>query len=381
MTSNSGHTNGHAVRKINFGAGPAQLPLEVLESVQAEFLDFNGTGTNIMELSHRSTAFAKVIEDAEQDIRDILSIPNSYAVLFFQGGATGQFSAVPLHFLNLKPSQTADYLVTGYWSEKAAKEAEKFGKVNWVIPKGSKYQDVPDEDTWKLTEDPSYFYYCSNETIHGIELIDVPAIVPKHVPIICDMSSNFLTRPFDVTKYAVVFASAQKNFGISGLTLVILRKDLIEKTCNKSIPTILDYKIHIDNGSMYNTPPTFSIYITNKMFNWIKQQGGLKAMNELSHKKSSRIYEIIDQSNGFYINSINKKYRSRTNIPFRIVTNGLPNEKLETLFLKQASQLNMIELKGHRAVGGIRVSLYNGITLEQTNILIDFMRTFQTNNN
>ncbi|CAF2739334.1 unnamed protein product [Rotaria sp. Silwood2] len=380
MTSSNGNTNGQVKRKLNFGAGPAQLPLEVLESVQAEFLDFNGSGANVMELSHRSTTFAKVIEDAERDIRDILSIPDSYAVLFLQGGATAQFSAIPLHFLNLKPSQTADYLVTGYWSEKAANEAEKFGKVNWVVPKRSKYQDVPDENTWKLTKDPSYFYYCANETIHGIELDDIPAIVPKDVPIVCDMSSNFLTRPFDVTKYAVIFASAQKNFGISGLTLVILRKDLVEKNVNKSIPIILDYKIHIDNGSMYNTPPTFSIYITNKMFDWIKRQGGLKAMNDLSNKKSSAVYDALEQSNGFYVSFINKKDRSRTNIPLRIVTNGTPNEKLETLFLKEAVQSDMIELKGHRAVGGIRISLYNGITLEETNKLLNFMRTFQTNN-
>ncbi|CAF1191238.1 unnamed protein product [Rotaria sp. Silwood1] len=380
MTTNNSYTNGHVVRKLNFGAGPAQLPLEVLESVQAEFLDYNGSGASVMELSHRSTTFAKVIEDAERDIRDILSIPDSYAVLFLQGGATAQFSAVPMHFLNLRSSQTADYLVTGYWSEKAAKEAEKFGKINLVVPKRSKYQDVPSEDTWKLTDDASYFYYCANETIHGIELDDIPTIVPKDVPIVCDMSSNFLTRSFDVTKYAVIFASAQKNFGISGLTLVILRKDFVEKTVNKSIPLILEYKIHIENGSMYNTPPTFSIYIANKMFDWIKRQGGLKAMNELSNKKSSAVYETLEQSNGFYVNSIDKKYRSRTNIPLRIITNGIPNEKLETLFLKEAIQSNMIELKGHRAVGGIRISLYNGVTLEETNKLLNFMRTFQTNN-
>ncbi|CAF4932519.1 unnamed protein product, partial [Rotaria sp. Silwood1] len=197
MTTNNSYTNGHVVRKLNFGAGPAQLPLEVLESVQAEFLDYNGSGASVMELSHRSTTFAKVIEDAERDI-------HQYQILmqfcFLQGGATAQFSAVPMHFLNLRSSQTADYLVTGYWSEKAAKEAEKFGKINLVVPKRSKYQDVPSEDTWKLTDDASYFYYCANETIHGIELDDIPTIVPKDVPIVCDMSSNFLTRSFDVTK-------------------------------------------------------------------------------------------------------------------------------------------------------------------------------------
>ncbi|UJR09972.1 hypothetical protein I4U23_014196 [Adineta vaga] len=378
--SSNGHTNGCTARKINFGAGPAQLPLDVLETIQSEFLDYNGSGSNVMELSHRSTAFAKIIEEAERDIRELLTIPDSYAVLFLQGGATAQFSAVALNFLNLKPSQTADYLVTGYWSEKAVKEAEKFGKVNWVVPKTSKYQGVPAQETWKLTEEPSYFYYCANETIHGIELDDIPEVVPKDVPIICDMSSNFLTRPFDVTKYAVIFASAQKNFGASGLVLVILRKDLVGKNINKSIPVILDYKVQIDNGSMYNTPPTFSIYVANKMFDWTKQQGGLNALNERMDKKSSLIYETIDQSNGFYVNAIDNKYRSRVNIPLRIVSNGTFNEKLESLFLAEAIKSKMLELKGHRAVGGIRVSLYNGITVEETKKLANFMRTFQTNN-
>ncbi|CAF1232139.1 unnamed protein product [Rotaria magnacalcarata] len=380
MTTTNGHTNGHSVRKLNFGAGPAQLPYELLENVNDEFLNYHGAGANIMELSHRSSTFAKVIQDAEQDIREILSIPESYAVLFLQGGATAQFSAIPLHFLNLKPSQTADYLVTGYWSEKAAKEAEKFGKVNWVVPKESKYQGVPTEASWKLSADPSYFYYCANETIHGIEVDDIPAVVPKDVPIVCDMSSNFLTRPFDITKFSVVFASAQKNFGISGVVLVIIRKDLVGKNTNKSIPLILDYKIQIDNGSMYNTPPTFAIYIASKMFAWIKQQGGLKAINERSDEKSSLVYQTIEQSNGFYVNFVEKKYRSRTNIPFRIVTSGVPDEKLETLFIKEAIQSNMIELKGHRAVGGIRVSLYNGISVEEAKKLVNFMSTFQTNN-
>jgi len=265
--------------------------------------------------------------------------------------------------------------------KKQLKKLKKFGKINWVIPKENKYQGVPDENTWKLTEDPSYFYYCANETIHGVEIDDIPSIVPKDVPIICDMSSNFLTRPFDVTKFAVIFASAQKNFGASGLVLVILRKDLVEKNTNKSIPLILDYKTQIDNGSMYNTPPTFSIYIANKMFDWTKQQGGLKAINQQSDKKSSLVYETIDQSNGFYVNSIDKKFRSRVNIPLRIVTNGIPNEKLESLFINEAIKSNMIELKGHRAVGGIRVSLYNGVSLEETNQLVNFMRTFQTKNN
>ncbi|CAF0860003.1 unnamed protein product [Adineta ricciae] len=398
--SSNGYTNGHSTRKINFGAGPAQLPVEVLETIQNEFLDFNGSGSNVMELSHRSSAFAKIIQEAERDIREILTIPDSYAVLFLQGGATAQFSAVALNFLNLKPSKTADYLVTGYWSEKAAKEAEKFGKINWVVPKSSKYQGnciqtkpkyrlinalneigVPAEDTWKLSEEPSYFYYCANETIDGVEMENIPTVVPKDVPIVCDMSSNFLTRPFDVTKYAVIFASAQKNFGASGLVLVILRKDLVENNTNKSIPIILDYKVQIANESMYNTPPTFSIYVANKMFAWTKAQGGLKALNQQSASKSSLVYETIDESNGFYVNSVEKNYRSRVNIPLRIVTNGTTNETLEALFLAEVVKSNMFELKGHRAVGGIRISLYNGITVKETEKLVNFMRTFQAKNN
>lgn len=379
--SSNGYTNGNTtVRKINFGAGPAQLPLEVLESVQAEFLDFNGLGSNVMELSHRSSTFGKIIQGAERDIREILSIPDSYAVLFLPGGATAQFSALPLNFIDLQSSQTADYLVTGYWSEKAAKEAEKFGKINWVVPK-SKYQGVPSENTWKLSENPSYFYYCANETIHGIEIDQIPSVVPKDVPIVCDMSSNFLTRSFDITKFAVVFASAQKNFGASGLVLVIVRKDLVDKSTNKNIPVILDYKVQVENGSMYNTPPTFSIYIANKIFDWMKRQGGLKALDQQSEEKSRLVYELIDQSNGFYVNSIEKNVRSRVNIPLRIVSNGVPDEKLEGQFLSEAIKNNMIELKGHRAVGGIRISLYTGLTVEETRKLVDFMRAFQKQNN
>jgi len=380
MTSNNCENGYHSVRKINFGPGPAQLPLEVLQNIQAQFLDYNGSGSNVMELSHRSATFSKIINDAERDIREILSIPDSYAVLFLQGGGTGQFSAIPLNFLDLKSSQTADYLVTGYWSEKAAKEAEKFGKINWVVPKSDKYQDVPSQDKWKLNKDASYFYYCANETIHGIELSDIPDIIPKDVPIVCDMSSNFLTRPVDVTKFGIIFASAQKNFGASGVVLVIIRKDLVGKSNNKSVPVNFDYKIQIDNNSMYNTPPTFSVYVSNMMFDWIKRQGGMKFFDQETAKKSALVYKIIDESNGFYINPINPKYRSRVNIPFRVGINGVPNEKLEASFLAEAIKANMIELKGHRAVGGLRASLYNGITIEETAKLVELMRSFQKNN-
>jgi len=375
--STNGHANGYVKRKINFGPGPAQLPLDVLENVQEEFLNFNGSGSNVMELSHRSSAFAKIIQEAERDIREILTIPDSYAVLFLQGGATAQFSAIPLNFLNLSSSKCADYLVTGYWSEKAAKEAQKFGQINWVVPKREKFLDVPAEETWKFSENPSYFYYCSNETIDGIELADIPSSVPENVPVICDMSSNFLTRPFEISKFAMVFASAQKNFGASGLVLVIVRKDLIEKSTNKTIPVILDYKVQLANGSMYNTPPTFPIYIANKMFAWTKKVGALKFLDEQSEKKSNLVYQTIEDSNGFYVNKIETKYRSRVNIPLRIYTDGQPNEQLENLFLAEAIKSNMIELKGHRAVGGIRVSLYNGISVDETNELVQFMRTFQ----
>jgi len=264
--------------------------------------------------------------------------------------------------------------------KKQLKKLKNLEKINWVIPKQDKYQNIPAENTWKLTENSSYFYYCSNETIHGIEFDDIPSILPQDTHIVCDMSSNFLTRPFDVTKFAVIFASAQKNFGASGLVLVIVRKDLVEKSTNKSIPVIFDYKVQIANGSMYNTPPTFPIYIANKMFEWTKRQGGLKAMSQLSDKKSILVYETIEQSNGFYVNVIDKKFRSRVNIPLRIVTNGTPNDKLESLFINEAIKSNMIELKGHRAVGGIRISLYNGVSLEETTKLVDFMRTFQKNN-
>jgi len=374
----NGHKPAIQKRKINFGPGPAQLPLEVLEIVHSEFFDYGNSGSNVMELSHRSTGFSKIINDTEQDIRDLLSIPETYAVLFLQGGATGQFSAIAMNLMNLKPSQTADYLVTGYWSEKAAKEAEKYGKVNYVIPNKDIYHDVPEQETWNLTDDASYFYYCANETIHGIELPAEPPVLKNKATIVCDMSSNFLTKEIDVSKYGLIFASAQKNFGCSGLVIVIIRKDLIGHAM-KSTPINFDYKIQMNNNSMYNTPPTFSIYITNKMFEWSKRQdGGIKGLKQQTKTKSNLIYTIIDQSNGFYLCEIEPRYRSRVNIPFRICdANGVPDEKLEKLFLDESAKANMIELKGHRAVGGLRVSLYNGITVEETEKLLELMKNFQ----
>ncbi|CAF4168102.1 unnamed protein product, partial [Adineta steineri] len=330
-------------------------------------------------LNDQSATFTKIIQEAEQNIRDILSIPDSYAVLFLQDGASNQFSAIPLNFINLKPSETANYLVTGYLSQLAAKEAEKFGTVNLVIPKQDKYTDVPDETTWKLTDNASYFYYCCSDPVYGIEFDYVPTIVPEDTPIICDMSYNFLTRTFDVTKFGAIFASAEYSFGPNSLTLVIVRKDLVQKSTNKSIPVQLDYKIQMDNRSMDYAPPAYGVYIANKMFNWTKRQGGLKEMDQLSEKKSSLVYEVIDKSNGFYVSTVNTKYRSRISIQFRIVTNGSPNEKIEQLFLDQALRLQIIGFKDDRPIGGIYIDLHNNMTLQEITELGDFMESFQGN--
>ncbi|XP_067424839.1 phosphoserine aminotransferase [Emydura macquarii macquarii] len=357
---------------VNFGAGPAKLPRSVLLDAQKELVDYKGLGISVLEMSHRTSDFSKIINTAENLLRELLNIPENYKVLFLQGGGSGQFSAVPLNLIGLKEGRCADYVVTGAWSAKAAKEAEKYAKVNIVHPKLGSYTKIPDTSSWNLNLDASYVYYCANETVHGVEFDFVPDV--RGAVLVCDMSSNFLSRPVDVSKFGVIFAGAQKNIGCAGVTVVIVREDLLGFAL-KECPIVLDYKVQAGNGSLYNTPPCYSIYIMSLVLEWIKNNGGAAAMDKLSFIKSQMIYDIIDKSNGFYVCPVEKKNRSRMNVPFRIA-NSKGDETLEKKFLDKAVELNMISLKGHRSVGGIRASLYNAVTIEDVQKLATFMRSF-----
>nr|XP_033814387.1 phosphoserine aminotransferase isoform X3 [Geotrypetes seraphini] len=314
---------------INFGAGPAKLPRSVMIEAQKEFVDYRGLGFSVLEMSHRSSEFSKIINTAENFLRDLLNIPENYKVLFLQGGGTGQFSAVPLNLIGLKDGRYADYVVTGAWSAKAAKEAVNYGKVNIVHPKLETYIQIPDPSSWHLNPEASYIYYCANETVHGVEFDFIPDV--KGALLVCDMSSNFLSKPVDVSKFGVIFAGAQKNIGCAGVTVVIVREDLLGFAL-KECPTVMDYKIQAGNGSLYNTPPCFRCPV-----------------------------EI--------------KSRSRMNVPFHIGS-AKGDECLEKKFLDEAAELGMLSLKGHRSVGGIRASLYNAVTVEEVQKLAAFMRNF-----
>ncbi|XP_053530218.1 phosphoserine aminotransferase [Ictalurus punctatus] len=357
---------------LNFGAGPAKLPQPVLIQAQRELLDYDGLGISVLEMSHRTSDFSKIINTAETLLRELLNIPDNYKVLFLQGGGTGQFSAVALNLIGLKKDRCADYIVTGTWSAKAAKEAEKYGKVNVVHPKVDRYTGIPDSSSWSLNPSASYVYYCCNETVHGIEFNFIPDT--KGVILACDMSSNFLSQPVDVSKFGLIFAGAQKNVGCAGVTIVIIREDLLGKAL-KECPLVFDFKVQAENNSLHNTPPCYSIYIVKLVLEWIKSNGGTDSMDKLSKQKSSLIYDIINSSNGFYSCPIDVGCRSRMNIPFRI-GNSEGDEALEKQFLEGASKLGMISLKGHRSVGGIRASLYNAVTLEDTRALAAYMKGF-----
>uniref|UniRef100_A0A8C2LUB5 Phosphoserine aminotransferase n=1 Tax=Cricetulus griseus TaxID=10029 RepID=A0A8C2LUB5_CRIGR len=327
---------------------------------------------NFTKMSHRSSDFAKIINNTENLVRELLDVPNNYKVIFVQGGGSGQFSAVPLNLIGLKAGRCADYVVTGTWSAKAAEEAKKFGTVNIVHPKLGSYTKIPDPSTWNLNPDASYVYFCANETVHGVEFDFIPDV--KGAVLVCDMSSNFLSRPVDVSKFGVIFAGAQKNVGSAGVTVVIVRDDLLGFAL-RECPSVLDYKVQAGNNSLYNTPPCFSIYVMGMVLEWIKNNGGATAMEKLSFVKSQMIYEIIDNSQGFYVCPVERQNRSRMNIPFRI-GNAKGDEALEKRFLDKAVELNMISLKGHRSVGGIRASLYNAVTTEDVEKLAAFMKNF-----
>jgi len=360
-------------RVINFSAGPAKLPEQVLQTAQKELLNYRGVGISVMEMSHRSAEFSKIINDAEISLRSILDIPENYRVLFLQGGGTGQFAAIPMNLMNLRPGRRADYIVTGSWSAKAANEAEKYGKVHHVLPKTKSYKSIPDESMWDLSPDASYVYMCFNETVNGIEFQDIPDL-PSDIPLVCDASSNFLSRRIDVSKFGLIYAGAQKNVGCAGVTVVIIRDDLVGHAI-RECPTIYDYKQQVGMNSLYNTPPTYSIYIMGLVMEWIKSLGGLDVVEERNMSKSQALYDIIDNSNAFYSSCVAQKDRSRMNVVFRIGSvDGV--DELEKKFIDEAGKMGLKSLKGHRSVGGIRASIYNAITMEEVTQLVDFMQDF-----
>jgi phosphoserine aminotransferase len=358
------------VRVFNFAAGPATLPLEVLEQARAEMTDWQGSGMSVMEVSHRSKAFIAVAEEAEALLRELLGVPKSYRVLFLQGGATGQFSAIPMNLTSA--DSTADYVNTGAWSKKAIGEAKRYCKVNVAADESaSGYNTVPEQSALKLTPGAAYFHYTPNETIGGVEFHSVPET--GSVPLVADMSSTILSRPIDVSKFGLIYAGAQKNMGPSGLTVVIVRDDLVGKA-RPGTPAVWDYKSMADEGSMLNTPPTFAWYLAGLNFEWIKSEGGLAAIGERNRRKAEMLYGYIDGS-GYYSNPVEIAARSRMNVPFR-----LKDEAQDDKFLKEAEAAGLLALKGHRSVGGMRASIYNAMPLAGVEALISFMKDFAARN-
>ena len=353
----------------NFGAGPAMLPREIMQLARAEFLDWHGTGMSLMEMSHRSDEFMSIAKQAEADFREILDIPDNYKVLFLQGGASSQFAMVPLNLLADK--NTADYFHTGIWSGKAVKEAERFCKVNVIAEEDGQVMSIPEQKAWSLNPDAAYVYYTDNETISGVEFPSIPEV--GDVPLVADMTSNLLSRPLDVSRYGVIFAGAQKNIGPSGLVIVIVREDLIGHA-PKHIPSMYDYAVQAKNDSMINTPPTFSWYMSGLVLKWVKQQGGLKAMEKLSHIRSGKLYQAIDESD-FYHNPVDPRYRSNMNVTFTLF-----DDSLDEKFVSDAKDHGLVALKGHRSVGGMRASMYNAMPEEGVDALIAFMQEFERSN-
>ncbi len=356
----------------NFCAGPAMLPTAVMAKAQQEFINWNNTGSSVMELSHRSKEFIGVASKAEADLRELMAIPDNYKVLFCHGGGRGQFSAVPLNLL--PQGKSADYIVSGAWSKAAAIEAANFGNVN-VINIGQEVEQQHEKQTsvqasseWQLNADAAYVHYCPNETVDGIEIFEIPET--NGVPLIADMSSTILSHQIDVSKFALIYAGAQKNIGPSGLTLVIVRDDLLGKA-QAATPCIMNYKILADSDSMYNTPPTYAWYLAGLVFEWLKQLGGIKAIEKTNREKAALLYQAIDGSD-FYDNHIDHHYRSLMNIPF-----WLTNENLNAEFLIQAEQAGLMALKGHRMVGGMRASIYNAMPIAGVQALVDFMAKFE----
>ena len=354
-------------RVYNFSAGPAVLPEEVLKEAAAEMLDYRGTGMSVMEMSHRSKSYETIIEDAESDLRDLLHIPENYKVLFLQGGGSTQFAMVPM---NLMKNRVADYIITGQWAKKAHKEASIYGKANAIASSADKtFSYIPDCSDLPVSEDADYVYICENNTIYGTKFWTLPNTKGKLL--VADQSSCFLSEPVDVSKYGLIFAGAQKNVGPAGTVIVIIREDLITEDVLEGTPTMLRYKIHADAKSLYNTPPTYGIYMCGKVFNWLKAKGGLEEMKKINEEKAKILYDFLDESKLFK-GTVVKKDRSIMNVPF--ITG---NEELDALFVKESKAAGLENLKGHRTVGGMRASIYNAMPKAGVEKLVEFMSDFE----
>jgi phosphoserine aminotransferase len=350
----------------NFSAGPAVLPKSVMLRAQAEMIDWHDSGMSVMEMSHRGKHYMSIIEKVESDFRSLFNVPKNYKVLFLQGGAIAQNSMVPLNLLNGKK---ANYVVSGYWSKRSYQDALPFGDMSIAASSESiGYTKAPDLHEWKIDSSASYIHFCSNETIHGVEYFDLPSV--KTIPVVADMSSHILSRPVDISQFGVIYAGAQKNIGPAGLTIVIVRDDLLE-VASPLTPSVFNWKTQAENQSMINTPTTYSIYMAGLVFEWLIELGGLAAIEKQNIKKAELLYNYIDSSD-FYSNPIDIKNRSRMNVPFRI-----QNEDLHASFVTGAENLGMIGLKGHRLVGGIRASIYNAMPIEGVQALVDYMKDFE----
>ena len=355
----------------NFSAGPAALPEEVLRQAQEELLDWRGAGCSVMEMSHRGKEFMSILDQAEADLRELMGIPEQYKVLFLQGGATQQFAQIPM---NLLAGRSADYIVTGSWSKKAFKEAQRIGNVRCAATtEASNFTRLPFANEIQLDPFAAYLHVCTNETIHGVE-IPAQRIADTGVPLVADMSSHILSRPVNVEKFGLIYAGAQKNIGPSGLTLVIVHRDLLGMA-PLTIPTVMDYAVMAENGSMLNTPPTYAIYIAGLVFQWLKRQGGLEGVAAINDEKARILYECIDRSGGFYTNPVDPDCRSAMNVPF-----VLANAELDAAFLAESKAAGLVSLKGHKSVGGMRASIYNAVPLAGVQALVEFMNDFAKRN-
>ena len=357
-------------RVYNFSAGPACLPEEVLKEAAEEMLDYNGSGMSVMEMSHRSLAFDQIIRNAEQDLRDLMQIPDNYKVLFLQGGASQQFAMIPM---KLMKNRVADYIVTGQWAKKAWQEAQKYGKANKIASSEDKtFSYIPDCSDLPISPDADYVYICENNTIYGTKFKELPNTKGK--TLVADVSSCFLSEPVDVTKYGIIYGGVQKNIGPAGMVIAIIREDLITEDVLPGTPTMLTYKTHADADSLYNTPNCYCIYMCGKVFKWLKKNGGLAAMKEKNEKKAAILYDYLDQSRLFH-GTVEKKDRSLMNVPF--VTG---DKELDARFVKEAEAAGFVNLKGHRTVGGMRASIYNAMPLEGVEALVAFMKKFEEEN-
>jgi len=357
-------------RVYNFSSGPAVLPVSVLEQIQRDLVSLPGVGMSILEVSHRSAVFEQVIAKAEGDLRELAGIPANYKVLFLQGGASLQFSMVPMNLL--PEGRTADYIITGSWTDKAAKEAKKVGAVNIAATSAAdNFGRIPTQSEWTLTPDAAYLHITSNNTIEGTQWHNEPNV--GDVPLISDASSDILSRPIEISKYGLIYAGAQKNLGPAGTTIVIIREDLLQRS-SKSLHTMLNYATHAENGSLYNTPPVFAIYGVGLVLQWLRAQGGLQAIARVNQRKAAKLYAEIDRT-GFYRATANKDDRSLMNVTFR-----LPSEALEKQFVKESTAAGFDGLKGHRSVGGMRASIYNAFPEDGIDGLVDFMREFERKN-